>query len=315
MTQPSLTIVIAAWPDLAGLEPCLQAVAPQRDATTEVIVVARVAFPRTIADRFPWVCWRSAPSWSLTPHLWAEGMRQARGEVIALTTSQFLPATDWAQRIGQAYSTGLWSAVGGRIDPPRRQGATAWATYFLRYSAYLNYDRPQPVPDLAGDNAAYRREALDRHPAWQKNGFWEQDLHQALRAEGEELRFDPAIRVVQQGSLGFWCFIGQRWRHGQQFGQTRMCGRSLAFRAAGLLAAPLVPAVLLARIVGRVARSRRDFGPFLLALPLLLCFVLAWATGEACGYARTLWPRASIRRPGRLRPAIRATNSHSEVRS
>jgi hypothetical protein len=45
-----------------------------------------------------------------------------------------------------------------------------------------------------------------------------------------------------------------------------------------------VPFILLAKISARVLRGGRDLGRFAAALPMLACFVLAWAAGEAAGY-------------------------------
>lgn len=84
--------------------------------------------------------------------------------------------------------------------------------------------------------------------------------------------------------FGFLPFLRLRFRHGRQFGRMRVRGRGLAIRVLGVCASPLIPAVLLARIAMRVARSGRDWGAFAVSLPLLGCFAVAWALGAASGY-------------------------------
>ena len=159
-----------------------------------------------------------------------------------------------------------------------------WATYFTRYSAYLDRARDPEVLDLPGDNASYKRAALEAHPECLRDGFWEQEFHRKIRSEGQRLTFLPEMRVRQHASFGFLPFVRQRLRHGRVFGRTRVRGRRPAFRALAAAASPLIPLVLLGRISLRVLRSRRDLGPFLLSLPVLCGFVLAWAAGEAAGY-------------------------------
>ena len=88
----------------------------------------------------------------------------------------------------------------------------------------------------------------------------------------------------QRASFGFRRFLRQRFDHGRRFGRTRLAGRGGGARVVHILASPLVPAVLAARIAGRVLRAGSDLGPFVAALPFLACFVVAWAAGEAAGY-------------------------------
>jgi hypothetical protein len=283
VSEPGLSIVVAAWPDAAGLVDCLEALDPQRDASTDVIVVCPEPAPE-LQTRFPWASWVRAPQDGLVPHLWGLGIAAAARELVALTTAHFTPAPDWLPVIRAAHERLASPALGGAIDPPRGARLVDWATYFLRYSAYLGYRCEQAVPDLAADNAAYERRAILAHPELLAEGFWEQELHGRLRREGHRLVFVPAMRVRLCASFGFWPFLRQRLLHGRRFGRARLEQHRLAWRIAAMLAAPLVPAVLVGKVLLRVVRSGRDLGPFLGSLPILFAFALAWGAGEAWGY-------------------------------
>lgn len=284
MTEPTLSVVIASWPDLDGLPECLDALAPQQGEAAEVFVVSPACPTPELKERHPWVRWLAAPADRLIPHLWGQGMVQAVGDVMAITTAHFAPAADWLAALRQAHVRLDAPAIGGRIEPPRGGRLVDWATFFLRYSQYHGLDREQELGDLAGDNASYKRAALAAYPGELAEGFWELDLHRRLRAAGQRLMFVPAVRVTQRTSFGFRRFLAQRLHHGRQFGRSRFAGRSGLLRVATAAAAPLIPLVFLARITGRVARGRRDYGPFLAALPILVCFLIAWSLGEAWGY-------------------------------
>jgi hypothetical protein len=298
MAEPSLTIVLAAWPDTAGLAECLEALATQR-AEAEVIVASTYELPADLTVRFPWARHVRATTDCLIPHLWGLGMARAKGDVVAITTTQFTPAPDWATAIRSAHARLESPAVGGVIEPPCGAGPLAWATFFLRYSAYLGWRQEAVVADLPGDNASYKRRELDAEELI-RDGFWEPDHHRRLRAEGKDLVFVPAIRVMQQRSFGFRRFLGQRLRHGMEFGRSRLRGRGPLYRTLAVAASPLIPVVLLTKIVRRVVRGGRHYGPFLCALPALMCFLLAWSAGEALGYmfASGLAPRAVLERGG-----------------
>ncbi len=171
-----------------------------------------------------------------------------------------------------------------RFQYAAKRRAETSATYFLRYSGYLHLDSEQRVHDLAADNASYRRDALASHPEWRRDGFWEQDFHRRLEAEGRPLWWLPQIRVAQRRSFGFRKFLKQRFHHGLRFGRERVGRRGASFRVAAAVASPAVPAILFSKILARVVRSRRDWGAFLTALPILVCFIGAWSLGEAAGY-------------------------------
>lgn len=300
MSESTLSIVIAASGDTAGLAECLGSLSAQRAHAREIVVVATVPAPADLSARFPGIEWVEADAGLLIPQLWGLGMARALGDVVAITTAHFAPAPGWAEAIGRAHARLEAPAIGGPIDPPRGGRVVDWATYFLRYSAYFGPDRERAVADLPGDNASYKRSALGAPADLVRDGFWERDLHRRLRAEGRALVSVPAIRVAQRASFGFRRFLRQRFEHGTQFGRSRLQGRGVLVGLAAAAASPLIPAVFLAKIVVRVARSGRDFGPFVAALPTLACFLMAWSLGEGWGYLSPRRPTAHAS----LRPKV-----------
>lgn len=281
---PTLSIVIAVWNDDAGLAEALEGVLRQADPETEVLVVSNVDLPPPLPDDPKRIRWIRKPDDALVPQLWSAGIAAATGRVVAVTTSHFTPEPGWVRAVLAAHQRSPAAGIGGRIEPPRGRGAVAWATYFLRYSDYFGWDTERAVTDIAGDNASYKRDALQAHWPTIAGGFWEPDFHARVLAEGGELRFVPEIRMRQHTSYGFLTFCRQRLDHGMHFGSERIRGRSSAERAMRVASAPLIPAVFLGKIAMRVIRSGRDFGPFLGSFPVLAAFVLAWVTGEVSGY-------------------------------
>ncbi|MBA2271796.1 MAG: hypothetical protein H0W20_14555 [Chthoniobacterales bacterium] len=284
MPTPLVSVVIALWPDTAGGFACLSALEGQRDEHTQVIAAPACSPALELVRQFPWVEWLPPAPDALIPNLWSQGLAAARGEVVAITIAQFTPAADWVAQIRAAHGRLDSAGIGGAIDPPARGSAVAWATYFLRYSSLFKLDREQKVNDLAGDNASYKREAIAAHAKSIREGFWEQEFHRLVLAEGESLSFVPEIRVTQTASFGLRRFCAQRFSHGRHFGDDRVRGRSFLFRLAGIVAAPLIPVLLLAKILQRLRAKPSYLGSFLHSLPVLLLFIAAWATGEVWGY-------------------------------
>jgi hypothetical protein len=286
MMPPTLSIVVAVWWRPDSLEECLRALSPQIKAGVEVLVVTS-AVTEFLEKQYSQFRWLRAPKSWLVPQLWGMGMAAARCDTVAITTAQFIPSPDWVHQIREAFAQSDATGIGGPIDPPRGQSLVDWAIYFQRYSTYLGWETPRASSDLPGDNAAYRRSALLRHPEFFDEGFWEPEFHRLVFADGGTLTWHPAMRVRQGGGFGFWRFIRQRFCHAMRFGRSRAVGRGLLYRLAGAGLSPLIPLIFGGKIVKRVLRARRDVGRFWAASPLLVCFLLTWAVGEALGY---LWP-------------------------
>jgi hypothetical protein len=279
-----VSIVIAAWPDATGLSNCLSALEAQRDEQTEVIAALTINPLAELVTRFAWVQWLDPTPDALIPNLWSKGMAAASGEIVAITIAHFVAAFDWLEQIRQAHRRLDSAGIGGPIDPPRGGSAVDWATYFLRYSNYFKYEQEQIVTDIPGDNASYKREVIAAHWESISEGFWEPEFHRLLLVAGQSLTFVPGIRVTQRASFGIRRFCAQRLSHGRHFGRDRMRDKSWMFRLASLVAAPLIPVMLLRKIVRRLTRKRSYLGPFLASLPVMLLFIVSWALGEAWGY-------------------------------
>lgn len=227
---------------------------------------------------------RADSSSDLVPQLWTRGIRRARGEIVALTLGSMTPSPDWAAVVRRSFQEQI-AGVGGAIETAATMCALDWAIHLTRYSGYLLPFAARDADDLPGDNAAYRREALEScRPLWNE-GFWETAVDRGLRDRGERLRVTPELVVSQGASVKFPAFCRNRFLHGRHHGRDAARGRSLGSRWLRAAASPAVPAVLLLRIARRAIPCGRTRG-FLRGLPYLLLFLTMWAAGEAVGYLR-----------------------------
>ena len=140
------------------------------------------------------------------------------------------------------------------------------------------------VPDVPGDNATYRRAALEEVRALWTEEFWEYEVNAELVRRGRSMVMDPAMGVRYEGGEPAWDFFRQRFRHGVRFGRMRVVGAPAPYRLA-LAATFLLPGlVLLAKVAASVLRHGRYWGRFLASLPWLCLYLTAWAGGEWWGY-------------------------------
>ena len=281
MADPKLSVVIAVKDGSDNL-PALLAALPD----TEVVLACAGAAPHSAGGATA----LALPAETLVPNLWSEGIRHANGRAVALTTTQFVPDANWLARLNAA-DLDRWAGVGGSIANDPKAAARNWAIFFLRYSAFAPPLAAGETDEIAADNAVYDRDAIMQHPDLLDEGFWEPTFHRRFRAAGRKLSIDPAMIVVHHGTVPAESFAHQRYLHGRAYGIERAVRGGAARNLLLLLSSPLVPPLLLARIVSRIAKKPAYRGKLLAALPWLLRFTLAWAGGEAGGYASTFGRR------------------------
>lgn len=221
----------------------------------------------------------------LIPHLWGKGLARARAPLVAITNALCVPRADWIENLIRAAGEHAHDAgIGGPIDPPDGSSPIDFAVYLARYSSYM-----PPIPtgaavEIPGDNAVYRKTALDEAWTDRSDGFWETLVHARLRGLSCTLTMDEQVRVRSGSGVRPWDFIAARFRHGRHYGSTRLMS-GMAERCARLAASPVLAPVLLLRTARRTLERRpRWMGRYLLASPWLALFVGAWSAGEICGY-------------------------------
>jgi hypothetical protein len=282
--EPTVSVVIGSNAPLGRLAVCLEALEPQLDGV-EVLVREGHPSPAELRERFAWAEFGNSPG-RLVPEHWRDGIDAASGDIIALTIAQMIPAPDWIARIRSLHQT--YDAVGGAVEPGPALRAFDWAEYFCRYARDMRPFPARETLDLPGDNAAYKRDALDGVADVYRHGFWEPFVHRRLARDGIIHWQDPQLIVRMTRSAGLSAFTKQRYSHGRQYARDRSAAFSTGRRLVGILAAPAVPFLMTARVLRLVLRKRRYRMRALAVVPLMLWFNFAWAYAEARGYADIL---------------------------
>jgi hypothetical protein len=277
-----LTVIVACVEASSSIGRCLAALDDACRHIRAQIVVVDASNDDTAAmarSRGPAVEILQFPAGVLVPSLWAAGLQVARGAAVAFTLGQMIVSPTWAS--GLLAGLGRADGVGGPLSLAPDAGLVDSAVFCLRYSAFLPVVMSEgPITgEIAGDNAAYRRERLESHRPSIEEGFWEVDFHRQLRAEGGTLAASAQALAMFSGAPPFTNVAWHRYRHGRDFGTGRLERGESAFRL--LAAAPLVPAVLAWRAGRRVLRQPGLRGRFVLALPVFLVLATCWAAGEA----------------------------------
>lgn len=295
LSEPGISVVVGSLESARSIEDCLASIYRNETAATplEVIVVdaSRDKTARIARDAFPHAHVVQLPPGTLTPVLWAEGIRRASGDCVGLTTGHCIVPSTWVSALS-SHLTATCAGAGGPLDLAPDASLVDAAVYFLRYSAFMSGDEShaREVPELPGDNAMYSRPNLERLNGMFAHGFWEPEFHRVLHEEGKTLMLVPAAAASFTRSFPIGVISAHRFAHGRHYGSWRVREGGQSFVRV-VLASPLVPFVLAARIARRVLRRPRYRWRFVAASPLVLWLAACWAAGEAAGAMEA--PRAN----------------------
>jgi hypothetical protein len=281
-----VSVVVAATDARATVGACLGRFAEEVAGRGEVLLVdashdgtARLALATGVRVL------RRAPG-ALAPELWRDGLEATDSPLVAFTTAAMVPAPGWLDALlARLEATGA-AAVGGPIEPAAGLRAVDRAVYLLRYVNYLRPLPGAPGVEPPGDNALYRRDRLRWLEASWAGGFWEAEVHRALRRRGEGFAMADDAVVTFHGGARLGRVTRQRFRHALRYGRDRAARMGLAERVARTAATPAVPLVLLRRAVAALRTRGVAVGSWTPALPALAVLLTAWTAGEAAGLSR-----------------------------
>jgi len=281
-----LSIVIGSNNALNSISDCLSVLEKQREGRKVEIIVVDNSIDGTdkiVKERFPSVKLIRSPESKFIPELWEIGVKQSNGDIISITTAHCIPSNNWVDEIFHAHQR-QYAGIGGAIEKHTLGTIVDWAIYFCRYSHYMLPFSESLVNDFAGDNASYKREALELCKTVRSNGFWEPSIHSELINKNLQLLITPKIIVYYKKSYSFFGFLKQRFWHGRNSGNERAKELSHTKRIIIVLLSFLIPFILLFRISRRVIINKRYLKEFLISTPPLIIFLISWSIGEFSGY-------------------------------
>ena len=105
------------------------------------------------------------------PQLRAQGIRRARGRLVAITEDHCSFSESWPAALAPSLDNPKIGAAGGPVINGRRGGIVEWAIYFSRYATAMPPASRGVVNSLTGCNACYRRQLLESLQDIYRDGF------------------------------------------------------------------------------------------------------------------------------------------------
>lgn len=279
---PALSVILAAGDagvDRAGIDALLA----QAGGDVEVIVAERKDRPLAGGHDDRRVTVVSLPEAASLPRLLGAAIEQAAGDVVAILDAGCHVAEGWVQAVIAAHAASH-PVIGGAVEPEGLRTRADWAAYFLDYARFMRPLAPGVARLVPGINISMKRWTLGVGTQYVEGEFWKAYWCRHLEAQGWSLRLEPSMVVRYRRRSRLWPLLRQRFHHGRCFAGMRLAEIRGARRLAYALGTPLLPALLLARLLLAVVPRRRRLGQLVLCLPLLGLATAAWSAGELLGY-------------------------------
>lgn len=257
----------------------------QGGITAEVIVAdcCGDATARMVAEQFPGVDFTQFAERKTIPELRAFGMLRAKGEIVAITEDHCIAPPDWYMQILRAHEQDC-QAAGGAIENAATERIIDWAVFFCEYLRYMNPIHEGMTWDIPGNNASYKRPALEAMHDLLVGGYWEGFWHARLKERNLPMYSSPAMIILHKKNFGFLEFLSQRYHYGRSYAGMRNEICTPAKRLFYILFSPLLPPLLVYRMA-RLSFAKKRFEKELIrSIPFLLIFSCFWALGEWMGY-------------------------------
>jgi len=283
----ALSVVVASGAGGEFLFRCLASLRAQvTEAGGEILVVDRTgeATRRRLARECPDARVIAAPAdhRATVPEMRRIGVDHARADLVAILEEHCTAPAGWAAAVVSGFRAGD-VAIGGPILDSGFPRLRDWVVYFSEYHNYLPPWPDGERPGLNGANIAYRREAVLRHRDVLDEGYWEVVLHPRLMRDGA-FRAVNAMGAHHTGPFDYGYYLRQRYLLSRVWGGTQRDHVPVTARVAHLVAGPLFPLFLCARVTRRVLARKRLLGAYVESLPLLVPAWIAYAWGEWLGY-------------------------------
>lgn len=274
------------WPHV---RPALDAIRSEAEQVAAEILVADGSRrpPPDSAEVGPSVRWLSSRSISVFT-LYAEGIREARGEVIATTEDHAVPRHGWVAAILRAHNEHPEAAaIGGAIENGSQDSLVSWAGYFITQGPHMAPLGDRVVAMTTNEaNVSYKRAAVEAFDDNGGLGFMAILHNRRLAERGEILRVDDRMVVDHFEIEGFRATSELHFHNGRSisgFRRERGMARADWLRMG---VAPLLPLYRTARALGVGLRKGRLRRQVLASTPMALWLDYCGAAGHFVGYMR-----------------------------
>ena len=286
-SRPRLSLVVATRTGWPGYKPYFDH--HQREIESvdgELLVLDGTDKPPPPADAIgPNTRWISQPGLSVLA-LRAQGYPEARGEIVAVSEDHTRIPVGWAAAILECHAEHPEAAaIGGSVENGTSRSYIEWADFFCGHDREIPpVGRGKRARLLGLTNVSYKRDILKRNKPLAGVGVNDAIFQRELTGAGEVLLLDDRIRCEHEQALNLKSATRLLY-HAGRMGAGGRRQRLNPAEVLRIIATPVSPIFLTARLGVWLAMRRHYRARFLVEIPAVFWFYGARAVGELVGYA------------------------------
>ena len=282
-----LSVVIGTgegWPYVRELVDSLRGDA--ESVAAEILVADGSDNPAPLPEEIgEHVRWLQRPGASVF-ELYALGMAEACGTIVALTEDHAMPRPGWMKAVMDAHAQHPEAAaIGGAIENGSPDALLEWASYFTTQGPHMAPLGDREVSMTTNEaNVSYKRGAIERHDPNEGLGFMAILYNRRLAEAGEILRVDDRMVVDHFETVGLRWTTSIHYHNGRTISGFRRSRGMATEDWARMAAAFMLPAWRVSRVVRTGLSKGRLRRELVLSTPLALWLEYVQGTGHLMGY-------------------------------
>lgn len=216
----------------------------------------------------------------------AEGVRRAKAPIVAFLEDHVEARPGWLVGLLQAFEDG-WDAVGVEVHNANPEVGIGEAVGSINYGLWAPPMKAGPATMLAGNNAAYRKDALAAYGSdLERLLISDTVLQEMLVEDGGRLYAQPAAAIEHRNPTTLWTGVKAEFLYHWPYGAVRSeaLNWSWSQRLKYILLAPGIVGLRWARLL-RLMRTEKFSSTvkFFNAAVIALCLVTAAVAGQTLG--------------------------------
>jgi glycosyltransferase involved in cell wall biosynthesis len=297
-----ISIIIPSYNSENTVERCLRSLQRQSyRGDYEIVLVdsSRDRTPEIVSESFPEVKMIHLEKKTDPGTARNIGIKEAKGDIIALIDSDCVAGYDWLEKIETAHRAPR-GAIGGVVKfGNQKDDLVAWAGYIAEFREFLPEGPKREVVHIPSCNMSYKREIFRKYGLFQGEYYPQEDLvfNYNLCKSGKRILMDPAIEVFHIHRSGLKEFLNHQKKIGTVTSKVLKVIQSegsFIARNPGLapVLVPFLPVVKFARTVFIFLRLQpKAITTRPLVLGIFALGLLFWVVGFARGIYDTSYSK------------------------
>jgi GT2 family glycosyltransferase len=202
-----LSVVIPVYNGEATIAACLGSIVSQDTPFDFEVIVADSSEDGTraiVESQFPQVRLLRLSGRAYPGTARNAAIREARADLLAMIDADCIADPDLLSRLVEAHDTTDYAAIGGAICDGTPNSASGTIGYLLEFREFIPASPRREVFTIPTANICYRRDVFERFGLFDDVRASEDLLYNwRLSIAGEQILFDPKIRVTHQNRTGW----------------------------------------------------------------------------------------------------------------